>query len=486
MKNKDINFIVFILFLFSSFIFMIATFFINNNKDFWMMDLLPLGFILIILINFKLFSKIKSNISVLLIILIYYFRMIILPFVFAYTNYSCLTVNLEYIKYIPNATLLMIYEFLMVMLFCNLFFRNESSKENNQKIEYNKKKRNIILQKKMFGVLSFLLIIVLIAFLKYPQFKSYFRFIFTSDITKVNMQNVNRSIMKNTIPSVIYWGILFIIDILQTLLPIAIIKKINQLKISDKFKFLFSLVFVAIICSICTPETARSFIIALTILIILFKLYPRQRKMLFSVILFILIPGAFYGLFLKVGISSAMNEISKTLQAYFSGVSNVATSFLMPNSLNIKVFSNDILNCIPFIRYFFNTKVGSTNLFNNVLFNTSDAHSQIIPMIGQARYYFEFVLAPIIPIIVVKLALEFEKKYKTSTDFYDKYLYLLMTIYCSVAPVLYNFTIFVSFLLQIYIPCKLVIYASKMKLKSNNSMFNENNNVSILNQNIKT
>lgn len=455
MKKNDISFLTSIAILVSNVLATIFLFFINNNPDCWMLDLLPLAFSLILLINTNVNTKITSSVSALLIIGSYYLRMIVLPIFYVLSNYDCLTLNENYMLYMNKASLLVIYEFSLVMFVCNLFFKKQEN-------DFNKKEMvnisNIYAKKKMLRIILILLLLIVgITFFIYPQFKSYFRFIFSDDREVIVSYSNNFQIMRDTVPGVVYRIVILFVNILQILLPIILIKKIYTLKISTIKKFFLSLFPIILIISICTPDTATSFFIALTIIIMLINLYPKQKKILFTGAIFVGIPIVFYALFLKASTSSNWNGTSSILQAYFSGISNVATAFLMPNSPNVKIIFSDILRSIPFLSYFFQNLTVSSNIFNNVLYGVVGSHSQIIPMIGQSLYYFGFILAPIIPMLSVLIALLLEKKYRQSSDIYSKYLYLFMCIYFSLAPILYNFTIILTIFLQLYLPTKIIV-----------------------------
>ncbi len=453
-RTKNLNFLVFLAILLSAFIVTIILFFNNDFSNYWMINLLPLSFVSVLLINSNILTKITSNVSVLLIVGCYYMRMVILPIFYVLSDYSSFTLDANYILYITKAGLLMIYEFFAIMFFSNIYLKRCEKKETEiKKLNMD----SVCKKRKILYKIVIILIIVLVGFLFYPQFKSYFRLIFNDDLTAINTHNANFKIMKSTIPGVIYRIIVFFINILQVLIPIALIKKIYTLKIGSGKKFIFSLLIIPIIVSICTPDTATSFIIALTIIIMLIQLYPERKKVLFIGALSVGIPILFYALFIKTGVNSATNGVSSVLQAYFSGISNIATSFLMPNIPNIKMLFNDILTSIPFLNYFFQNYTTTAQLFNYSLYGMVGSHSQIIPMISQSLYYFGVVLAPLIPVLSILSSLSFEKKYQESEDIYNKFLYLIMSIYFAIAPILYNFTILILIFLQMYIPCKIIV-----------------------------
>lgn len=464
MKRNNSSFLIFMFIILSSFLAFISI--VLNNKDtiYWLIAMLPISFPVIILINYGIFSKIKDRLSILLIIVCYYMRMVILPVVFVYSNYSSLIVDNGYLQYITYACFLAIYEFLIVLSLLSFFDNKKlvkNIKERETIDEYNKN------SSKLFNyIVIILLITVIVGFIVYPQFKYNFRFIFESNINNINLNNINHKIMKDSIPPVIYWLIIYIIDILQVLLPIVIINSIKKMRLGNNFKFFLSLIVISIIILICTPETARSIIIALSLCIILIKLYPKQKRLLISIIGFVLVPAVFYGLITKSRINASMNEVSNILNAYFSGISNIATSFLIPNRPNISLFFIDIINSIPFISVLFKETMSTTTLFNNVLYNNVGRHDQIIPMVSQSMCYFGVIFGPMLSYFSAKMALKIEKDYYEENNIYKKYLKLLFTIYFAISPIVYNFSILVSTVFKIIIPC-ILITNFKLSKKAN-------------------
>lgn len=263
--------------------------------------------------------------------------------------------------------------------------------------------------------------------------------------------------MKETIPSITYWTIIYLIDILQILLPIVFINIIKKMRIYEGFKFILSISIILIVVLICTPETARSIIIAFSLCFILIKLYPNKKRFLITSIIVLLFPSIIFGLFIKSGSSYFRNDISNILNAYFSGVSNIATSFLIPNRPSLLLLFNDMIHSVPFVNAFFRETTTSTVLYNNLFYNSAGRYDQIIPMISQSMCYFGFLLAPIISYFSVKISLLVENKYNCDNDIYKIYFKMIIILYFAIAPVVYNFSIIFSVFFKIIIPCFIII-----------------------------
>lgn len=458
MKRNNNAFLTFIVVFLTAFLSSVGIILKNQETStYWFVALLPLFFCLIILINYRVFAKSLSMISIMLVMLCYYMRMVIIPFVFVYSDYSSLIINHDYSNYIIYAVLLSIYEFFIVTTIVNCFDKKKIENVNNNDLINKNEVNNTKANKYVSIIIFILLIVVVLAFIKYPQFQYYFRFIFESNINKIDSYNINSRIMKETIPSITYWTIIYLIDILQILLPIVFINIIKKMRIYEGFKFILSISIILIVVLICTPETARSIIIAFSLCFILIKLYPNKKRFLITSIIVLLFPSIIFGLFIKSGSSYFRNDISNILNAYFSGVSNIATSFLIPNRPSLLLLFNDMIHSVPFVNAFFRETTTSTVLYNNLFYNSAGRYDQIIPMISQSMCYFGFLLAPIISYFSVKISLLVENKYNCDNDIYKIYFKMIIILYFAIAPVVYNFSIIFSVFFKIIIPCFIII-----------------------------
>ncbi|MDO4963631.1 MAG: hypothetical protein Q4E75_06040 [bacterium] len=439
--------------------------FSNTDSYFKYIALLPLFFTFISILNYKVYSAFFKKISITLIIICYYFRMVILPAVSSFYNFDSLIRNNNYLNSISHSVFLMIYEFFIVLFFCNIILKKNDNVEikknckgKNEEIDFTKNKLVI------FIVTILTLVLVLMIFL-YPSFKSYFRFSFEGNINNINLANVNYFNMKNTIPKIIYWLTIYIINILQILIPISLLDIIYRKKINENKKFVLSIIIAILVVLISTPERARSIIISMSLLLLIIKLYQNKNKILIYLIIAICLFLMFGALIFKSGNSFSNTNLSSILQAYFSGVTNVSVTFLMPDRFNLKILFNDFCTSIPFFSAFFKNWDTSVKIFNNILYAKSGNSDQIIPMIGQGMYYFGVMLSPVISLISVNFAIKCEKKYEKTKNIYLKYLYIYMVIYLSVAPILYNGTILLQCFLQTFLPCLFIVKFSLKKVR---------------------
>ena len=462
MKKNNKNIILFIIILISSIIITGLMIFLNNNDSYWFLNFLPLLFVLVLMVCYNTFSNIFTSFSVLLLIGCYYMRIVILPLVYVIFDYSSLVTNEVFSSYIVHASLLTIYEFFIVMFFCNIVIRKQNKKKDMQLSRLEKKEIVHVKNKKMTYIVFILVLFVVISYILYPTFISYFHFIFETNYEAQNAYSINYVAMQQSIPKLLYWLVVYAFGILQIILPILLISYINKTKLTQNFKFLISIIVVLAVLLIATPDVAKSIIISLTLGIVLLKLYPKKKRIISFVLIVGFIPVVFLGIFIKSGVHEIGNSISSVSQAYFSGIPNIATSFLLQGRPNPLMIFTDIVKATPFVLSFFKDVQSTPNLFNYILFNNTDGHhSQIIPMIGQSMYYFGILLSPIISVLSATIALYFEKKYSQISYICEKYLYLLIAIYFAIAPVVYNFSIMISIFLQLFLPCLLIIKLPK-------------------------
>lgn len=470
MNKKDRSVMFFSVLFLSSFIISILLAFMNNNDDYWILTILPLLFIAVLVICYNTLSCVFESFSVLLMVGCYYMRMVILPFIYVYFDYSTIVINDAFLSYLIPASLLTFYEFLVVMFFCNVIIKKNNKRKNDKDLSLENVKNNVVINrknKKAFIIIAFLITFIMIVYAFYPSIISYFHFIFETNIEKQNVNSINYVVMQQTIPKLLYWLAVYAIGILQVILPIQIINYISKTKITQNIKFLLSLFVVGFVLLVATPDVAKSIIMALALCIILFQIYPGKKKTMIGIILIGFVPAVIFGIFIKTGVREIGNSISSVLQAYFSGIPNIATAFLLEGRPSVLMIFKDIIKATPFILSFFKEMKSTPNLFNYVLYgNVEGYHTQIVPMVGQSLFYFGFILAPIISVLSLKISLFFEKKYSQVKYVYEKYLYLLMSIYFAIAPVVYNFSIMISISLQLFLPCFFIVKSCVEKKKS--------------------
>ena len=100
------------------------------------------------------------------------------------------------------------------------------------------------------------------------------------------------------------------------------------------------------------------------------------------------------------GTDVGIEQLSKRLNAYFSGFVNSATVYEMRGD-KFTYFWGDFFRSFPVIKGFFVDSPTTTELFNQTLGYDTIYNSQIIPL-SQVYFYFGYVGVLVIPWFVFK------------------------------------------------------------------------------------
>lgn len=161
----------------------------------------------------------------------------------------------------------------------------------------------------------------------------------------------------------------------------------------------------------------------------------------------------------------------KTLNAYFSGYSNVNEIFDVDDSIRnaktsrLKIFVTDTINNFPYINNFLDKKqYSSAKLFNYAHYGSWVASDQIIPLVGQSFIYLS-VLFPIMIFIITWFAYKFNYFIKLTKNLMLKYCLIKMAFNFSLGNCI-NWTIMCSGIWLDILPIYL-IYLFNTKLLLN-------------------
>lgn len=407
--------------------------------------ILPFSFMLmmatVIFTNKILFRSISFTI----IVGIYFFRVVLMPLVLVFGNFHSLVRNKDVFQKMPLVLLLMSYEIIIVFMFLHILIRktfthNMAFVDSN----INFSKRNLC----FYFIIMFLTIFWIYMFIRYPIVRGDFSTLMTKGLKKANIVLISRKMSStdvlNGVPGILYNFFIYDFRILKMFLPIVIIQFIHtKIKNGKKVALLIALVLVLIIMLFTNDEKLNSLQFALALIIVIYQLYPKQLKQLIVPLLCSFVVLVMYGLLSKTDTLSStdpLKELSLTLNAYFGGTQNVAVAVSMPNENRWYYMYADLVTSIPYFSIFFrHITVTSGTIFNETLYGRLGAPvNQIVPAIGMGYYYFGFLLAPIVPCILIWLSVKFEKTALKLHDVLYKYIFYYLSIAFAISPVVQN------------------------------------------------
>ena len=158
--------------------------------------------------------------------------------------------------------------------------------------------------------------------------------------------------------------------------------------------------------------------------------------------------------------------LSLFLQSYFPGVYNLANVFSIETDISkFHSLFSDFYTMIPFRNSVFGIEV---DLNTSEIYNARNTiRGQIIPFIGEAFYYLGY-LAFIVPILIIKGAFYYYTKANKTTNIFEFTIYIYITIFFAISPILYHDTILGSFFFTIAIPLLILLKFNNIYFKSLN------------------
>ena len=153
--------------------------------------------------------------------------------------------------------------------------------------------------------------------------------------------------------------------------------------------------------------------------------------------------------------NGAIGYATQIINAYFTGVDNVAAMFNVPSGYESESFCAGVLGAIPFNSTLFGNHGNKLQHYFNVFNN---AYGQIPPTIGAGYYYFGTIISPIISGLFVLMSM----KYYKAANKEDASLKYVAHIFCSIVfalgTVMYSPSITLAWYFSWGIPLLIITY----------------------------
>lgn len=259
--------------------------------------------------------------------------------------------------------------------------------------------------------------------------------------------------------------------VLKIVIPIPIVslfyKKYHQNH--SIANFYISIIVLAFFYAFIIEGNSRNTIIipAVAVLFILLRFYPQYKKTTLSALLTVILLIAILSLVWKsfAGDFSTAKESSFSywisyIESYFAGISNMGKAVAAyQNSdifINPIIAFNDLARSVPFL----NSLVDNSNTASYYFVMTWGRSDQVIPATGNGLFYFSFILAPVVSMIILCFGHYFEKCMHKSTSVPEYMIYCYSSIVIS-----YNMFNSVSTMMMklsiTLLPLLFVLYLSK-------------------------
>ena len=434
------------------------------------LPILPLSFGLINIFTFKIYYRIFNKVAYLIIIFLYTIRNTITPLIMKFGQYygNFKILNFEIVN---KAIILMIYE-TFVVFFLLFYLEGKDFKYKKRKKNRN---HNIKYKTIPYGVFFLIIIICIFAYFTVPEIKLNYVSIFNEGEKIVGKIGAIEILPIGTYKRSLYTLFSFIFNISQIFLSIWIIVKIKKI-VGDTFLgVIISIIIIFSNFLFITGETGYTFVVIAILCICSFKIFFRNGLKLLICVGFIFSIALIYIYINKANmmISKVNNAVtaSAMLQAYFPGVCNIAGIFNIINNRKMTTLFYDIYAMIPFR----NTLFGLNNDERLVLLYTEQNRAlyNILPCIGQACHYISIIFAPLIPGLFVYLAVRTQRKLRNISNIWQYSSYLLLCIYTSLTPIMYNATIFGARFFSTILPMIIIAKYTNNNIIALNNRFNK-------------
>lgn len=455
---------MFILFFLSILMFVYSCY---STDKYIIVAILPIAYTVGICIITLIDYNFIYNLFEITVISLYGVRMFILPLfigIFGMPNYESISSNV--LLNIDKSIFLQCYEFLAIVLFMSL-----NKKYNNL---YIRKHINIKIfddlniTKNSRRTIRIITAIITLIVIMYPQLLSKFRPLFFENEGKFIEWKIYNSQAMNNIPSIVYYistWILIIVKILIVYIAIVHLKKISVKQNKEKKYILLSIFIISSLILIITDDKAGNFFSCIAMVLLLMKLYPNKKRYIKKILTIVILIAIFIFIVISNKDDNFANTMILKMNAYFSGSINIAGASIMPRENLLEYFIGDTLRSIPLIKGLFTDMNMSYILFNKYLGLDTIYNSQILPCIGQGYFYFGYIGAPILSLIIVKLGFICYKKSKTIEDTLGYFIYSNILVFLSVGVVLYDFFLTFSLITQYCIPIVILYKLSKKNMK---------------------
>lgn len=410
-------------------------------------------------------SDYYKNVGVVIVSLQFVIRCAITPLFMYFGDYrSHFAINSS--KDICSAVFLMLYEALWCFAAVHIGMRKKNAKRSAlQKKQISSHKLGIIL-----GLLTAICVLlwVLIPAVR-DSYRSFSEMMLSK--TKDNPYDYREIVTSGSLARIGATLFTFLFSFLRYLVPAYIIINLYKRK-KSMASFIISLGLVALQFLFVPKAVAAALFAACIFLILIIDLYPERRKIT-SILAGIVAFGAsiltFSLTYIKAsswyGVENIWQYLSRLLNGYFTGVSNVASIFWMPDRNKFEILLNSLIGALPFRNTIFPSALEKDTVYT-LFTSLPGMGAQIVSTIGCGQYLFGGLFSPTFSFIFVYAAVRFGRKYQATQNYWKKIAYLYMSVISALGVGMYNMPITLINWVQVGIPMLMIAhFAGKDNVK---------------------
>jgi len=362
--------------------------------------LLPLAYLVGICLFGSMYKEERYRLPLIIVNLLYLIRLVVLPIAFL----SCGEVQLFSGKanvagYYADACVFMAYEYLCVQLALFVlirFFLNRPAKRAIRERHERNSVGNV-------AVIILVLMLIFVCFVEIalpssaPQFKTVLG-ISDVDFTSASQDAV---MSRGSIARAVATLVTMAVQIVRVMLP-AVVLGVMKRRGCSLFAIRAVLLVLCVAQFMLLTSTFAEALIASAVVVLCYTRIVGEDKGDIGKILLVavvFVAGVYFFVRYSIHGSSLYSTsngflfyASQVMNAYFSGLDNVAASFLIPDGFQGEALRADLLGAIPFNGTLFGEIGHKLQFFFN---EYAMSYGQIPPTISAGRYYFGSIFAPL-------------------------------------------------------------------------------------------
>ncbi len=428
----------------------------NIPTHYTLLPYLALFSSMVFLVSSVLIGNSSVSVSTVLIFGMTVMRYCLHPLIMVYGDYqTVLKYNIS--SNAQSGILLMMYECVAIYLAMVASIRKNRLADNNSS--------NIVVFKRIHTVVFLLFGYLALALAVRPDLSNLFMSIFQIDEVEFTQAGRIEGQQEGSFLRIISTLFSFVFLIVRIVFPVYILGLLIKKKKSNTVLISATLLFVFLQFLFITATFAESIIASLIIILAVGKsdkrLFAKMMKIAPLFVVGIIIAyfyirhqvNAMAGTGGKYAGNNTLAELSSLINAYFTGVDNVAGTFNLRRDSRLEHFLASMQVTIPF-----NTTIfGRAGEILPTLFNFENHETGQIPStIGNGYYYFGFLLAPIFSFSFSYLAVKFNAIALNTQSFWHYVTYMLVAVLFSLGLGMYNEVITIQYIFNWAIPMLLI------------------------------
>lgn len=427
--------------------------------------LLPILYAILNMVFIKVYRNVTLSVTIVLVFM--FIRYVVSVLVLQIEKFPR---GIYYIKSSNNVSfltaLLMGYEMLVIFWALSHLPQIENKLSDEEYVGRLLRKENF----SKLNIISICIVMVTVLLhIIYPSLLSNFSLIIGDQVEGMVQNSVA---LQSNLPGGMRWigymgGIISRYIILEWIVIRCFLKSLRRNKM---FYWWMSIIVVGANMLITTSMQMVGIFFSLVLFYQIYRLYPKQRKLLFG--MGVVIGCTFFGIILFTYWSTSLtyHSLSQMIQGYTNGFYNVYQSQFAydmgQQSLVEKLemfIVGDGLGSVNIVNRWING-VASTQIYNAYIYgNASSNGGAIIPLVAQCSYYFTIFLGPLISGVSIFLMRKFE------TRSYNANGSILLNSFASlifaVTPFMYNYSITIHIVTIMIIPIWFVSRMNKIEIK---------------------